>query len=251
MDRSDWDAVAIRGKHYLPDILFLRSKRRQIIGLIKRWDTDPGNKRLLKTDIFEEALGGDGILSFLTNRYGKIFCLDVSSKMIEGARKKNSQCLAEYVLSDVRSPAFKDNTFDLIISNSTIDHFPQIDTALQELYRILRPKGVLILTLHNRLQFAFSFTIFLKRLLRIKDYSYGYSYYYKSIYPRLLEAGFQVSSLDYIYFFPPFLTYLISKCKGRPRKTLKRIFRIYEKVTSTNKYLSKFAGSNIAIRLVK
>ena len=251
MNSSDWDAVAIRGKHYLFDVFFCRSKRRQIIQLIRQWDITTGYKRVLKTDMFEEAIGGDGILSFLSNRYGRIFCLDISLKVLDGARKKNSVCSAEYVLGDVRNPAFKDNTFDLIISNSTIDHFPQIDAALQELRRILKPKGVLILTLHNRLQFAFSSMIFIKRLLKIKDYSYGYSYSYRNICSRLLKAGFQVSESDYIYFFPPLITFLASNCKGRLKRILKRIFRIYENTVSSNKCLNRFAGSNIALRLVK
>ena len=65
-----------------------------------------------------------------------------------------------------------DNKFSLIISTSTLDHFPEIDVALKELYRVLKPKGVIILTLHNKTNLPVYFMYKLMKLFR--RYPFGY-----------------------------------------------------------------------------
>ncbi len=56
------------------------------------------------------------------------------------------------VVSDIRNSPFKTESFDQIISNSTLDHFTNkndIIVSLKELRRMLKPEGVLIITLDN------------------------------------------------------------------------------------------------------
>jgi SAM-dependent methyltransferase len=54
--------------------------------------------------------------------------------------------------ADVRQLPYQDETFDAIVSNSTLDHFPaqgDLLIALKELHRVLRPGGTLLVTLDN------------------------------------------------------------------------------------------------------
>jgi SAM-dependent methyltransferase len=58
----------------------------------------------------------------------------------------------ETLVADVRGLPFPPGSFDLIVSNSTLDHFesPQeILRSLRELARVLRPGGNLVVTLDN------------------------------------------------------------------------------------------------------
>jgi SAM-dependent methyltransferase len=60
----------------------------------------------------------------------------------------------ECVTADVRSLPFRTGSLDLVFSNSTLDHFrtrPEFEAAVQEIARILRPRGKLIVTLDNSL----------------------------------------------------------------------------------------------------
>jgi SAM-dependent methyltransferase len=252
MNRKDWENVANKGSHYFSGSFLCRCKKRQIAAIIRKWDKASRRKWVLKTDLFEEALGYDGITRWLAGRYKNIVGMDISFGIISRASSadKNDSSI-RYALNDIRNASFKENSFDLIISNSTIDHFPEIDSALQELYRILKPGGALILTLHNRLQLFFSLQIWVKRILKIKDYSFGYSFTFNSISPRILSAGFHITDKTYIYFFPPVISFCESHFKGKLGSMFRKIIRVYESKLTNNKYLNKFAGSNIALRLIK
>ena len=55
--------------------------------------------------------------------------------------------------ADVRSLPFADGTFDVVVSNSTLDHFrsrKELIASMRELNRVTRPGGELVLTLDNR-----------------------------------------------------------------------------------------------------
>lgn len=46
---------------------------------------------------------------------------------------------------DITNISFKDNTFDVIICNHVLEHVPNDQKAMQELYRVLKPNGWAIL----------------------------------------------------------------------------------------------------------
>jgi len=104
---------------------------------------------LLKTDIFDEAFG-DGLYPFLQSRSRRFIGIDLSSRVLATARSRYHDLDA--VAADIRRLPFADCTFDIVISISTLDHFPSRDdimTGLPELYRVLKPSGRLIITLDN------------------------------------------------------------------------------------------------------
>jgi ubiquinone/menaquinone biosynthesis C-methylase UbiE len=83
-------------------------------------------------------------------------------EMVEGHNCKwtgidiNSTDLTSFVCSVEKMP-FNDFTFDCVIGNQTIEHWDNIDTSLQEIYRVMKKGGFLYLTapihLHGRIEF--------------------------------------------------------------------------------------------------
>lgn len=116
--------------------------------LLDRW-LPPRPASVLKTDLFDEAVGR-GLFPYLAERAGRVVGIDISEEVVTAAGAHYPAL--EAVRADVRQLPFADETFDAILSNSTLDHFfsrDEIDVALRELHRVLRPGGELIVTLDN------------------------------------------------------------------------------------------------------
>ncbi len=106
-------------------------------------------ERLLKTDLFDEALTA-GLYPLLSARARTVFGVDISASTLRAAGARYAHLHGAQ--ADVRSLPFADATFDGVISNSTLDHFEstaEIVAGLEELYRVLRSGGCLFLTLDN------------------------------------------------------------------------------------------------------
>lgn len=119
------------------------------ISLLKQWLPDGKVERLLKTDIFDEAVG-DGLYPLLTGYAKEVVIIDISRQILSSARSRYSNL--NTIVADVRHIPYADNMFDVVISNSTLDHFgtsDEIIISLMEIYRVLKQNGNLLLTLDN------------------------------------------------------------------------------------------------------
>jgi SAM-dependent methyltransferase len=119
--------------------------------LLARWLPPSGMKRVLKTDLFDEAFG-DGLVSMLQQRAASVTGIDVSPQVLSAAGARCDG--AARVAADVRQLPFADGSFDAVVSLSTLDHFTshdQITAGVRELGRTLRGGGHLVLTMDNLL----------------------------------------------------------------------------------------------------
>ena len=79
---------------------------------------------------------------------------DFARSAVELARARGAACSGRrltWVIADVQSLALPAETFDTILSCETIEHVPDPMRALQELHRVLRRGGRLLLTTPNYL----------------------------------------------------------------------------------------------------
>jgi SAM-dependent methyltransferase len=116
--------------------------------LIEAWL--PGRARgALKTDLFDEAVG-EGLYPVLAERFGALSGIDSSAPIVRAAAARYPELRA--MCADVRRLPFPDAAFQVVVSNSTLDHFDrprEIVVALRELARVLEPGGKLLVTLDN------------------------------------------------------------------------------------------------------
>lgn len=146
---EDWDALARSMKEPQFQEHIALYKRRENLELISAWA--PREVRsLLKTDLFEEGFGKDSLLDMLAGAYPVVVGMDISHAVTVAAKGRVPG--ADYAVSDACALPFKAQSFDLIVSISTLDHLPppSLPGALAELCRVLRPGGCLILTLDSR-----------------------------------------------------------------------------------------------------
>src|SRR5262249_13397772 len=110
--------------------------------------------------------------------------------------------------ADVRDLPFRDASFDVVVSTSTLDHFAargDIERSLVEIRRVLRPPGRLILTLDNPLHPLLalrSVAPFFWHRLGLVPYKVGVTLGSRRLRAALERTGFRVLELDAVMHFP-------------------------------------------------
>ena len=117
--------------------------------LIAEWCGGRRFRRALKTDVFDEAVG-EGCFGALAAVAGEVQGIDVSRPLVEKVSRVEKNFKVS--VGDVRKLEFPDASFDLVFSNSTLDHFEteaEIEQSLSEFARILEHGGQLLITMDN------------------------------------------------------------------------------------------------------
>lgn len=144
-----WDAVGKTWQDTHPQALWRRHSDAVYSALFGAWLPTETVSRVLKTDLFDEACSG-GLVPLLRSRAQHAVGIDLSAVTIGAARRGEPDLLAGQC--DVRRLPFVDEAFDVVVSNSTLDHFGtlgELENSLVELCRVLRAGGELLLSLDN------------------------------------------------------------------------------------------------------
>ena len=105
------------------------------------------------------------------------------------------------VKADICDLPFKEDTYDLIFCNHVLEHIPDDTTAMQELYRVLKPGGMAILQIPQDLSRAKTFTDDTITDPKERAAIFGqYDHvriYGRDYFDKLRAVGFKVDALDY------------------------------------------------------
>jgi SAM-dependent methyltransferase len=128
--------------------------------------------------------------------------IDPSPQAIAEARTRKMHC--ELYVMDSNAMTFADGTFATVLSNSVVEHIPDIDATLRETHRVLKPGGLFVFTTpsHHFAEFLF-FADFFRRIglrglsKRYENYFNRISHHYRTDAPevwiaRLEKFGFRV-----------------------------------------------------------
>jgi SAM-dependent methyltransferase len=221
-----WES-ALRPLFDAPDEALWRTHSDAIhAALLARWLPAEHSRQLLKTDLFDEAMG-DGLVAILTSRARLFTGLDITPSVVATALAKHPGLQA--VTADVRQLPFARETFDVIVSNSTLDHFEhrdQIRLALSELHSVLRRGGRLLLTLDNlanpvvALRAVLPFRLL--RRLRLAEYPAGATCGPWLLRRMLRETGFEVLDTTTLLHCPRVAAMMIARRVQRTGTTEQR-----------------------------
>ncbi len=213
---------------------------------------------MLKTDLFDEAVS-EGVYPALALRSDSFLGLDVSFAVLAGVRNRYPGLVTS--AADVRRLPLRSDSFGAVVSLSTLDHFDSdqdIPAALSELFRVLRPGGVLVLTLDNlanpviRIRNALPFG--LTNGSGLLPYPVGKTYGPAKADALVRAAGFQVLETTAIMHAPrvvaiPIMERLGGHAGGRRALMLSRAAMAFERLEAVGtRYLT---GHFVAIRALK
>jgi ubiquinone/menaquinone biosynthesis C-methylase UbiE len=102
--------------------------------------------------VLEVGCGTGNISLALARRESRVVGLDVSAPMLAAAQQHaRQQCLSPtWIKGEAGALPFPKNSFDGVISILALDFIADRPGALQEMVRVLRPGGFLVLALLNR-----------------------------------------------------------------------------------------------------
>lgn len=163
---------------------------------------------LLKTDLWDEAKNTE-ILRWAAERGARVVGVDIAVSTVQQALAVMAEHRLMCAAGDVRRLPFLSGTFDLIYSMGTVEHFPETQAAIGEIFRVLKPGGAVIIGVPNRLD-PFLRPLLVRLIAAVSRYPYGME---KAYTPRALRrmvraAGFHVTALSGILFMPGWLRML-------------------------------------------
>jgi len=210
-EAKHWGGVA-RGwsdKGYANELLG-EQKRKTYIDLITRWTKITPGQKILKTDLFAEAFSVEQFLFDAIPAKSDVIGIDVAFEIVAAAKSQahnRGMDAGGYICCDVKKLPLRDNSIDLIISDSTLDHFPteaEIITALKELGRVLADGGTLILTIDNKANLTYPpyFIIRLWMKLGLSPYLIGRTLSLSRLRRALAEIGLDIEDNTAILHYP-------------------------------------------------
>lgn len=90
---------------------------------------------------------GDGVLSHLLNSKGAIVSgIDYSEIAIEFAKEKTKGSTIDFTHGSAYDLPYDDNSFDIVVSSDVIEHLQNTSIYLSEIKRVVRPKGLVVIS---------------------------------------------------------------------------------------------------------
>ncbi len=175
-------------------------------------------KRVLKLIIDESpnsvldiGCSEGGISSFLVDGKRKIYGIDISAEKIDKASAKGIIVKAGDVSKGL---PYDDNSFDIVLAAEIIEHLIDTDYFLEEIYRVLKENGKLVITtpnlanLENRLRLLIGrYPIFVDYTSRGDNHLRVYTA--RALIKQLKEKGFKIEY--YTGSFLPPISYMCLK----------------------------------------
>jgi SAM-dependent methyltransferase len=202
--------------------------------LLDRWLVPTAAPRALKTDLFDEV-AGDGLCCELRRFAGRVHGVDVADAVVAGARAGRTEIVVTQ--ADVRRLPYRDSSFELVVSNSTLDHFDaraDIAVALRELSRVTAVGGTLVISIDNlanpiiALRSVLPFKLL--RALGLVPYYVGATTTRRGLVDLLEQAGFSVQATTWIMHVPRVVAVPI--CARWDRRTNRASIRLLRRLSA-------------------
>ncbi len=137
---------------------------------------------------------------------GHVYGIDVSEALLQVANAKGThRPWVEFCYGDAVRLPFPDNYFDIVISTQVLEYISDVNNALIELHRVLRPGGhvVLLDTDWDSIVWHSTDKMRMNRILSAWEEHAADPHLPRTLSHKLLQAGFQIESQQVFPMFNP------------------------------------------------
>lgn len=128
--------------------------------------------------VLDAGTGTGRFAIYLAQKGINVVAIDSSTEMVKVAQKKaereGCQQRIQFIVSDIENLPFKDKSFDGVCCIIVLIHFLCREYAITELLRVLKPGGIVVLDVPNKLlSRAYGLFLSLVRKTTFQDYHYN------------------------------------------------------------------------------
>jgi len=186
--------------------------------------------------ILDAGCGTGALLERLQNRPEvEVYGRDCSGEALPYTRQRGHGRLVQ---GDLTCLPFPDGTFDLITALDVVEHIREDEGALREVNRVLRPGGVLLVSVPA---FHFLWGPHDTALRHVRRYTA------REVAALMRRSGFQVSKLTYLLalLFPAFVAQrLLTKLRPNTENPQAQLVRVSK---TLNRFLILLQGAELAV----
>ena len=98
--------------------------------------------------VLDAGCGTGRVVLKILKKGAKVYGIDISNEMLEIAKRKTTKYKdkREFKLASVYDIPYGKNEFDLVVCNLVTSHLKNLNKALSEMARVLKPRGFLIIS---------------------------------------------------------------------------------------------------------
>jgi len=175
-----------------PSTLFYRERELETLG---EFFSKLEGKKFFTLDLWDEV-HNTRVLSWAFQQGAVPYGIDIADYQVSLVREKFKRWgipVRNFKQSDMRDIKFPADSFDVLFSLGTIEHVPDYDRAARETYRVLKPGGMAIIGVPNKLDpFLRPLLVWFLDLLGKYPYSPEKSFTRKELVNLFEKEGFEV-----------------------------------------------------------
>jgi ubiquinone/menaquinone biosynthesis C-methylase UbiE len=119
--------------------------------------------------ILDVGCGNGWVLSNFFRQGAKCFGLDLTQKAVDLSKERFKMIngSAFFLVANAEELPFQDSSFDVVTAMGVLHHTPKIAKAIEEIYRVLKPGGKIVLMLYHKNSILYRFYMPLRLLYHV------------------------------------------------------------------------------------
>lgn len=134
-----------------PQMYDLKSREEKGVRIIKTIGNFLGKDKIKTLKVLDVGASTGIIDNVLAKNFKHVLGTDIDKEAIKFAKSNFKRKNLSFKVEDAMKLTFKNNSFDVVICTHVYEHVPNAQKLFDEIYRVLKPKGICYLAAINKL----------------------------------------------------------------------------------------------------